>query len=92
MRCLFILLLLIPQALEASDMTMEIEKKAAKLKACSVDKPCIVSISETEDHYVAKVSSSALITEYGVLKFTTGSITFYIFDKNGQLLETKRTT
>ena len=91
MKHLLILILLIPHVIHASDITTEIEKKAATLSTCSADKPCMVSVRETEDGHGAKVTKSVHITEYGVLKFLPGSVTNYIFDKNGQLLRTHRT-
>lgn len=91
MKYLLILIPLIPHMLLASDITMKIEKEAASLSACRVDKPCMLSVRETEDEHVVKVTASVLITEYGVLKFLPGSVTNYIFDKNGQLIRTHRT-
>lgn len=91
MKLLIILIILIPHILLASELAIEIEKKAAALSTCSSDKPCLVSVTEIEDGYKAKVTSSVLITEYGVLKFLPGSVTHYIFEKNGQLLRTHKT-
>jgi hypothetical protein len=95
MRALVIvLLIMLSSTLEASDyqIRIEIEKKAAELSNCSKERPCLVSVSGKNGEYHAKVRASASVTSYGVLKFLTGSVTFYIFDKNGKLRETKRTT
>ena len=92
MRFLIISVFLFSNAIEASDFTMEIEKRAASLSGCTIERPCVISIEKTKDQYVAIVRSSSLITEYGVLKFRTGSVTYYTFDMDGQLLGSRRTT
>ena len=91
MKHLLILILLIPHIIHASDITTEIEKNAAALSSCSADQPCMVSVRDTEDGHSAKVTKCVLITEYGVLKFLPGGVTYYIFDINGKLLRTHRT-
>jgi len=92
MRLIIVIVFLFSQALEASEFNIEIEKKVAKLNFCSVERPCLISIDKNKNHYVAKVNTFMSITDYGVLKATTGSITYYIFDLSGKLLRTKRTT
>lgn len=92
MKLIIIIVFLFSQTLQASEFNLEIEKKSAKLNFCSTERPCIISIEKNKNHYIAKVSSFISITDYGVLKATTGSITYYIFDLSGKLLRTKRTT
>lgn len=85
------MLLLLPISISASEFTIEIEKKAAALSGCTKKQPCKITLEKTGNTYTAKVSRSAIITEYGVLKYLTGSTTYYIFDANGYLIKTKRT-
>lgn len=92
MKLMIVIAFIFSQALEASSFNLEIEKKAAKLNSCSLERPCMISINKNEDRYIAKVNSFMFITEYGVLKAKAGSITYYIFDLNRKLLETRKTT
>lgn len=91
MRRPFILLFLIPYMLYASNITTNIETKAAMLSSCNTDIPCMVSVRESEDQYIVNVTKSVLITEYGVLKFLPGGVTIYIFDEKGELVRTHKT-
>ena len=92
MKLIIVIAFLFSQTLEASELNLEIEKNSANLNSCSTKRPCIISIDKNKNHYIAKVRSFKSITNYGVLKTTTGSITYYIYDLSGKLLRTKRTT
>lgn len=94
MRALVLVLLMFSSTLEASDyqMQIKIEKKAAGLSHCSKERPCLVTVTEENGEYHAKVSASASVTGYGVLKFLTGCVTYYDFDKEGKLIRTHPTT
>jgi hypothetical protein len=92
MKQLFLIILLLPISLNANEVTLEIEKKAAALSACSSENPCEVSVIRDGDFYVAKVKRSTIITNYGVIKYKTGSITYHVFDNKGKYINSNNTT
>ena len=94
MRALVLVLFMFSSTLEASDyqFRVDIEKQAAELSGCSRVKPCLVSVEEKNGEYQVKVSASASVTGYGVLQFLTGCVTYFIFDRDGKLIRTHRTT
>ena len=71
---------------------LEIERKSAALSICTKELPCEITIEKNGVFYVAKVKRSAMITEYGVLKYKTGSTTYHTFDDKGVFIESKHTT
>ena len=81
-----------PASIYASELMLEIEEKAAALSSCTKEQPCEITIEKKSVFYVAKVKRSAIITEYGVLKYTTGSTTYYTFDDEGVFIKSKHTT
>ena len=87
-----LILLLLPTSINASELMSEIEKKSAALSSCTKEQPCEITIEKNGVFYVAKVKRSAIITEYGVLKYTTGSTTYYTFDDEGVFIKSKHTT
>ena len=92
MRLLATFLLFYSATIYAAEKFIEIEIKAARLSNCSQERPCSIVVKKNNDNYYVKVSSSSLITDYGVLKYLTGSVTYYTFDLDGNPLGTKRTT
>jgi len=92
MKRLLLLFLLSPISLSASELMLEIEKKAAALSSCTIEQPCTITIEINDGLYVAKVKRSTKITEYGVLKYRTGSTTYHIFNDKGAYIKSKHTT
>ena len=92
MRKILLLVLILPIQVYASDILEEIEKKAAKLSSCSAKQPCEITIEKRQSLYAVKVKQSAIITEYGVLKYKTGSTTYYEFNLKGKHLGARHTT
>jgi len=91
-KTLLIFFLLVPYYLSASELELEIEKKASELSGCNKNTPCEVMIERNDRGYIVKVKRSVLITEFGVLKYTTGSIHYHIFDEKGTYVESRSTT
>ena len=85
-------MLLFPYYLYAGNILEMIEIKAAELSSCSITQPCEITIDKKNSAYIVKVKQSALVTEYGVIKYKTGSTTYYKFDDQGQCYEVMRTT
>jgi len=92
MKQILLILLLLPTSLNAAEFMLEIEKKAAELSSCSIEQPCEVTVVKEDGLYVVKVKRSAIITEHGVLKYKTGSITYHTFDNKGIYIKSKHTT
>jgi len=92
MRLIILLIALFPIQIYASDVLQDIEIRAAELGSCSVKQPCEITIEKKQSSYIAKVKKSAMTTEYGVLKYKTGSTTYYVFDADGRYLGVKHTT
>jgi hypothetical protein len=92
MKKILLLILILPIQVYASDILEDIEKKAAKLSSCSVKQPCEITIEKKELLFVVKVKKSAVITEYGVLKYKSGSTTYHEFDLKGNYLGARHTT
>ena len=92
MRKIILLILILPIQAFASDILVGIEIEAAKLSSCSAKQPCEITIEKKQSLYVVKVKQSAVITEYGVLKYKTGSTTYHEFDLNGKHLGARHTT
>ena len=92
MKHFLLILLFLPVSLNASERLLDIEKKAAELSSCSIKQPCVITVDNTKDFYIVKVKRSTTITEYGVLKYKSGSTTYHKFDKNGVYFESKHTT
>jgi len=92
MKKLITLLFILPFYVYAADLLMVIEKKAAKLNSCSKVQPCVITIDKKNNVYFVKVKQSALITEDGVMKYKTGSISYYKFNEKGEYLGVAHTT
>ena len=92
MKNILLIALLLSSSVNASELPLEIEKKAAALSSCTIKKPCEITIEKSSEQYVAKVKRSTIITDYGVLKYRTGSIDYHIFDNKGTHIESKATT
>ncbi len=86
------LLLFFTGVIHASELSLEMEKQAAALSDCNKNIPCVISISNKKGGYIVKVKKSVVITDYGVLKFKPGSVTYYFFDLDGKLIRSSSTT
>ena len=71
---------------------LEIERMAALEAICSISKPCGITVTVKEDKYIAKVTKSSFISPQGVLRYKSGSITYYIYNLEGVLLDIRKTT
>lgn len=89
MNRLLLILFLLPATLNASELLVKIEKVSAVKSSCTVENPCEITIERSGNLYIAKVKRSVKITKYGVLKYTTGSISYHTFDANGAYIGTR---
>jgi len=65
-----------------SDVFKKITKSAAKHGHCTKQNPCMITVHNQEKGYSVLVRRSVIITDYGVLKFTTSAL-WIGFDKDG---------
>lgn len=92
MKRLLLILFLLPATLNASELLAKIEKVSAVKSSCTVENPCEITIEGSGKFYkfyIARVKRSVKITEYGVLKYTTGSVSYHTFDANGAYIGTR---
>ena len=92
MKKLLALILMLPFYTYAADLLSVIENKAAELNSCSKVQPCIITINKKNKVYFVKVKQSVQVTKYGVLKYKTGSVSYYKFDEKGKYLGFSHTT
>ena len=87
MKTIMMIFLLTSKVVAASAIPLQLETKAAQLSDCSLTQPCLVTLEDRDGKHVVKVQKSVIITEHGVLKFTAGSIVYYVFDPKGNLIK-----
>ncbi len=82
--------LLVSGNVPASDVIQKITTIAAKQGHCSKENPCLIKVHEQDNGYSVFVRRSAIITDYGVLMFTTSAL-WVSFDQDGKFIRSKPT-
>jgi len=82
-KYLLLFALLFSGNVPGSEVFEKITKSAAKHGHCTIQNPCMITVHNQENGYSVLVRRSVMITDYGVLKFTTSAL-WIGFDKDGK--------